>query len=103
MAWVTMLFPNNKRHVAITHKYQCVSSAYYTGFTFKENCPDIRNSRVVDILNGLTALGIRVDVFDPWVEETDMKRMAKINFVRSPAQGSYDAVVIAVAHDSSSQ
>lgn len=69
------------------------------GFTFKENCPDIRNSRVVDILTGLTALDICVDIFDPWVEEADMMRMSEINFVSSPEQGTYDAVVIAVAHD----
>lgn len=69
------------------------------GFTFKENCPDIRNSRVVDILTGLTALDICVDIFDPWVEEADMTRMSEINFVSSPEQGTYDAVVIAVAHD----
>jgi len=69
------------------------------GFTFKENCPDIRNSRVVDILTGLTALGISVDIFDPWVEEADIEKMPKINFVTSPEQGTYDAVVIAVAHD----
>jgi UDP-N-acetyl-D-glucosamine/UDP-N-acetyl-D-galactosamine dehydrogenase len=69
------------------------------GFTFKENCPDIRNSRVVDILTGLTALDICVDIFDPWVEEADTKKMPEINFITSPEQNTYDAVVIAVAHD----
>jgi UDP-N-acetyl-D-galactosamine dehydrogenase len=69
------------------------------GFTFKENCPDIRNSRVVDILKGLKALDICVDIYDPWVEETDIKKMSEINFVTFPEQSTYDAVVIAVAHN----
>jgi len=69
------------------------------GVAFKENCPDIRNSKVVDIVSELEGYGASVDVYDPWVNKNDVDAEYNINFVDNPAKGAYDAVVIAVAHD----
>jgi len=69
------------------------------GVAFKENCPDIRNSKVVDIVGELEGYGARVDVYDPWVNKNDVDAEYNINFVDNPAKGAYDVVVVAVAHD----
>jgi len=69
------------------------------GATFKENCPDTRNSRVVDIINACCDFGMKVDVHDPWVNavpETD----CAIDTIATPENGRYDAVILAVGHDS---
>ncbi|NZA27004.1 nucleotide sugar dehydrogenase [Luteimonas sp. SJ-92] len=68
------------------------------GLTFKENCPDLRNSRVVDVVEGLKLAGARVDVHDPWADAEEAGRMLGIQPVASPEHGAYDAVVLAVAH-----
>ena len=67
------------------------------GFTFKENCPDIRNTRVIDIYDELIESNLLVDIYDPWVKEDDMDN--KINFIKEFPSGNYDAIIIAVAHD----
>ena len=67
------------------------------GLAFKENCPDIRNTKVVDLVVSLTARGANVDVFDPGVAGTPPE--AAVTLVDDPQPGTYDAVVIAVAHD----
>lgn len=69
------------------------------GLTFKENCPDLRNTRVVDIVKELNDYGIQVDVFDPWVNPEEAQREYGISPVASPEQGAYDAMVLAVSHD----
>ena len=69
------------------------------GLTFKENCPDLRNTRVVDIVKELNDYGIQVDVFDPWVNPEEALREYGISPVASPEQGAYDALVLAVSHD----
>ena len=69
------------------------------GLTFKENCPDLRNTRVVDIVKELNDYGIQVDVFDPWVNPEEALREYGISPVASPEQGAYDAMVLAVSHD----
>ena len=69
------------------------------GLTFKENCPDLRNTRVVDIVQELNEYGIQVDVFDPWVNPEEAQREYGISPVASPEQGAYDAMVLAVSHD----
>ncbi|MDM1695103.1 Vi polysaccharide biosynthesis UDP-N-acetylglucosamine C-6 dehydrogenase TviB [Thiopseudomonas alkaliphila] len=69
------------------------------GLTFKENCPDLRNTRVVDIVKELNEYGIQVDVFDPWVNTEEAQREYGISPVASPEQGAYDAMVLAVSHD----
>ena len=69
------------------------------GLTFKENCPDIRNSRVIDVIEELRDFGCRVDVYDPWADEAEVKREYGITPLKSFDEADYDCVVIAVAHD----
>ena len=69
------------------------------GLAFKENCPDLRNTRVVDILNELSEYNIDVDIHDPWVDELEAKSEYDITLTKSPEADSYDAIIIAVAHD----
>jgi UDP-N-acetyl-D-galactosamine dehydrogenase len=68
------------------------------GLAFKENCPDLRNTRVVDIVSELTSYGSRVDVHDPWVDAADAKAEYGIDLVAEPESGVYDTIVIAVGH-----
>ncbi|HUG99617.1 MAG TPA: Vi polysaccharide biosynthesis UDP-N-acetylglucosamine C-6 dehydrogenase TviB [Gammaproteobacteria bacterium] len=68
------------------------------GLTFKENCPDIRNTKVVDMVRELADLGAQVDVHDPWVDPDEARAEYGITTVAAPEAGAYDAVVLAVAH-----
>jgi UDP-N-acetyl-D-galactosamine dehydrogenase len=68
------------------------------GMTFKENCPDIRNSRVIDIINELNEFGCRVDVYDPWADRHEVKEEYGVDLVAKPGK-NYSAVICAVAHD----
>lgn len=68
------------------------------GLTFKENTPDLRNTRVVDIVSELGSYGMRVDVHDPWVDADEARREYGIEVV-DPDADTYDAVILAVAHD----
>lgn len=68
------------------------------GFTFKENCPDLRNTKVVDIVRELEEYNVQVDVFDPWIDPEEADHEYGIKPVALPDTGSYDAVIIAVAH-----
>jgi UDP-N-acetyl-D-galactosamine dehydrogenase len=68
------------------------------GLTFKENCPDLRNTKVVDVVRELEDFGITVDVFDPWVAATDAEHEYNISPVTAPKAGAYDGIVLAVAH-----
>ena len=69
------------------------------GITFKENCPDLRNTRVVDIVNGLEELSCIVDVYDPWVDSIEAFNEYKINLIDTVDVNSYDGIVIAVSHN----
>ena len=69
------------------------------GLTFKENCPDIRNTRVVDLVLEFEEYGANVDVFDPWVIPDEAHEEYGIQPIDSPPAGKYDAIVLAVAHD----
>ena len=69
------------------------------GLTFKENCPDIRNSRVIDVIEELRDFGCSVDVYDPWADEAEVKREYGLTPLKSFDETDYDCVVIAVAHD----
>lgn len=69
------------------------------GLTFKENCPDLRNTRVVDIVRELAEYNVGVDVFDPWIDAEEAKHEYGIAPISRPEQGAYDAVLLAVAHD----
>ena len=68
------------------------------GLTFKENCPDLRNTRVVDIVAELQDFGIEVDVHDPWVDPEEAVHEYGIHPIETPAQGEYDAIILTVAH-----
>lgn len=68
------------------------------GITFKENCPDIRNSRVIDIVNELEEFGANVSVFDPYANKEEVKQEYSIDLIDEPI-GLYDAIVLAVAHE----
>ena len=69
------------------------------GFTFKENCPDFRNTKVVDIVNELKTYGASVDIFDPWVDVAEAQQEYDIELTEDPRPGAYDVVVLAVAHE----
>ncbi|NRQ42241.1 Vi polysaccharide biosynthesis UDP-N-acetylglucosamine C-6 dehydrogenase TviB [Rheinheimera sp. YQF-2] len=69
------------------------------GLTFKENCPDIRNTKVVDILAELKEYGVEADVFDPWVDATEAQHEYGLQLIKQPQQGIYDAVILAVGHN----
>jgi UDP-N-acetyl-D-galactosamine dehydrogenase len=68
------------------------------GLTFKENCPDLRNSKVADVVAELKKYGAKIDVFDPWIDADECEHEYGIKPIRSPKKGTYDAVVLAVAH-----
>lgn len=67
------------------------------GLAFKENCPDLRNTRVVDVISALREYGAQVDVYDPWVDAAEAMREYDIAMV-SPTRNSYDAIIFAVSH-----
>ena len=69
------------------------------GLTFKENCPDIRNTRVVDVIRELQDYGINVDVCDPWANGDDAAREYGLRPIAAPGEGVYDGIVLAVAHE----
>ncbi len=69
------------------------------GLAFKENCPDVRNTKVVDIVSELSTYGASVDVHDPWCDVDEAKQEYDLDLIADPEQGAYDVVIIAVAHD----
>lgn len=69
------------------------------GLTFKENCPDIRNTKVVDVLKELREYDVEADVYDPWVDPVEAKHEYGITLTSKPELGVYDAVILAVAHE----
>ncbi len=68
------------------------------GLAFKENCPDVRNTRVVDIISALKRYNASVDVCDPWVDADEARHEYGLDLIK-PEQGAYDAVIVAVGHD----
>ncbi len=77
----------------------CGARVLIMGFTFKENCPDLRNSRVVDILRELKDFGCLVDVYDPWADAAQAHAEYGVAMTKSPEDAAYDAIIIAVAHE----
>jgi len=69
------------------------------GLTFKENCPDLRNTRVVDLVKEFKGFGCNVDVYDPWADKQEANHEYGITPVESLAESKYDAIVLAVSHD----
>ena len=75
------------------------AKALVLGITFKENCPDIRNSKVIDMIHDLQEFGLKVDVYDPWVNVDDVKSHFNLNLLSSlPESADYDSVILAVGH-----
>jgi UDP-N-acetyl-D-galactosamine dehydrogenase len=74
------------------------SNILIMGMSFKENCPDIRNTRVIDIIIEMTKHNCNVDVIDPWVKKDSIKTEDFFNFIDYPINGKYDCVILAVAH-----
>ena len=76
------------------------SKVLILGITFKENCPDIRNSRVIDVIKELQEFGINVDVYDPWADREEVKREYNIDLMENGKlkMENYDGIVLAVAH-----
>ena len=75
------------------------SKVLIMGLAFKENCPDFRNTRVVDLVSEFEGFGCQVDVYDPWVDKRQANHECGITPVFEPSNGKYDAIVLAVAHD----
>ena len=69
------------------------------GLTFKENCPDIRNTRVVDLVEEFERFNCNVDVYDPWVDKDEVVHEYNLKPIEQPVVGKYDAIILAVAHD----
>ena len=69
------------------------------GLTFKENCPDLRNTRVIDLVSEFENFNCNVDVYDPWADQAEAYREYGIKPVSEPTNSNYDAIVLAVAHD----
>ena len=93
------LFVANKLVKLLIQKGKKIGGAktLMLGITFKENCPDIRNSRVVDIYRELSDFGMEVDVYDPWANKAEVKKEHGIDLV-SELASRYDAIVLTVAH-----
>jgi UDP-N-acetyl-D-glucosamine/UDP-N-acetyl-D-galactosamine dehydrogenase len=76
------------------------AKALILGITFKENCPDIRNTRAIDIYHELTDYGMDVDVYDPWASDVEVKFEYEINILNKFPEGNgYNAIILAVAHN----
>lgn len=75
------------------------SNALILGITFKENCPDIRNTRVVDIYEELISYGVKVDVYDPWADKKEVNMIYEIDCLKELKDIKYSAIILAVAHN----
>ncbi len=75
------------------------SNVLILGITFKENCPDIRNSRVIDVIEELKEFGCNIDVYDPWADKDEVKHEYNLELQENMDSKTYDAVVLAVSHD----
>lgn len=69
------------------------------GLTFKENCPDLRNTKVIDMIRELADYNVDVDIYDPWVSVEEARHEYGVMPIDSPEKGKYDAVILAVAHN----
>jgi len=93
-------FVANKVVKLMIHKGHTIkgSKVLILGITFKENCPDIRNSRVIDMIEELKEFGSNVDVYDPWADNEEVKREYGFELKENYKLEDYDAIVLAVAH-----
>src|SRR5690606_12286558 len=79
--------------------HACGAKVLVLGLSFKENCPDLRNTRVIDVVRELREYGAQVDVHDPWADPRETEEEYGLGLVAEPQPHSYDAVVLAVAHN----
>ncbi|MGV2873381.1 Vi polysaccharide biosynthesis UDP-N-acetylglucosamine C-6 dehydrogenase TviB [Colwellia sp. E150_009] len=82
-----------KRNIAVNG-----ANVLVMGLTFKENCPDVRNTKIVDIIAELAEFNTNVDVYDPWVNPEEAKHEYGVDLIEKPKAAHYDAVIFAVAH-----
>lgn len=75
------------------------SKVLVLGFTFKENCPDVRNTKVIDLTNELIQFGCNVDIFDPWADSAEVKHEYGIDLIEKYNLKDYDSIVLAVSHN----
>jgi len=75
------------------------SNILVMGLTFKENCPDIRNTKVIDVIKELDSFHANVEIYDPWADAQQVQHEYGLELVTQPELGRYDAVVVCVAHD----
>ena len=69
------------------------------GLSFKENCPDIRNTKIIDLVDEFSRFNCSIDVYDPWVDKHEAYKEYKIKLIEHPTKGKYDGIVLAVAHN----
>lgn len=95
------MFVANKVIKLMIEKGQTIkgAKALILGFTFKENCPDIRNTRVIDIYKELHQFGLEVDIHDPWADPEEVKHEYNMDIKTKLNGGNYQAIIIAVAHN----
>ena len=74
------------------------SNILIMGLTFKENCPDIRNSKIIEIIKELKILNCIIEVYDPWVDKNEVKKKLGITPINKPSKGKYDLIMLAVSH-----
>jgi UDP-N-acetyl-D-galactosamine dehydrogenase len=83
-----------KKHINIAD-----ANILIMGLTFKENCPDLRNSRVVDLVEEFKNFNCNVDVYDPWIDKKQADLEYNIQAIDKPIKDKYDAIILAVSHD----
>ena len=74
------------------------ASTLVLGITFKENCPDVRNTKAVDVITALKGYGVKMTIFDPWANKEEVKKEYQLESTQEKPSGSFDAVVLTVAH-----
>src|SRR5690606_26214275 len=74
------------------------SNILVLGITFKENCPDVRNTKAVDVINNLTSYGANVSIYDPWASCEEVAHEYKLETTKKLPTEKYDAIVLTVAH-----
>ena len=75
------------------------SKVLIMGYTFKENCPDTRNTKIIDLYNSLLEFGLTIKIIDPWVINSNEQKIENICFIEDLNNNRFDAVILAVAHD----
>ena len=68
------------------------------GLSFKENCPDLRNTKVIDVYTELLPFNANIDVYDPWINSEEAQHEYGITPIKEPKAGHYDAIILTVAH-----